>query len=81
MFVVVGRLVDHWSVGVSYLADKMVGHLKHMQPELDITSREVECVKIAGLCHDIGHGPFSHVFDSQFIPRAKYEFHQHSIFN
>lgn len=48
----------------------MAEHLQSSQPELGITVRDVQCVQLAGLCHDLGHGPWSHVWDSLFIPNA-----------
>src|SRR5207253_5636322 len=33
----------------------------------------IELIKIAALCHDLGHGPFSHVFDDFFLPYVKKE--------
>ena len=60
------------SPGVAHLARAMVEHLARNQPRLEITSRDIQCITLAGLCHDLGHGPFSHVFDSQFIPKARY---------
>ena len=39
---------------VSYLAGEFVEFLKSNQGDLDITARDVLCVQIAGLCHDLG---------------------------
>ena len=53
-------------LGTADLAGKMIGTLGDIhKDEIEITDEEVMCVKIAALCHDLGHGPFSHVFDTQ----------------
>ncbi|XP_065070668.1 deoxynucleoside triphosphate triphosphohydrolase SAMHD1-like [Rhopilema esculentum] len=57
------------SIGTSYLCGLMLKTLKEQHPHL-ITDMDVLCVKIAGLCHDLGHGPFSHVFDTQYKQRV-----------
>ena len=39
---------------MGYLAGEMVETLKRKQPELLIDDKDVLCVKLAGLCHDLG---------------------------
>lgn len=58
---------DH-CIGTAHLANKFATQLQKQQPELEITDIDVLCVTIAALCHDLGHGTYSHLFDGKFIP-------------
>jgi HD superfamily phosphohydrolase len=51
------------SLGVAHLAESMARALQRKQPNLKITGKEIICIKLAGLCHDLGHGPFSHAYE------------------
>lgn len=57
-----GNRFQH-SLGVATLAEKMTKTIKEEQPLLGATDKDVLCVKLAGLLHDIGHGPYSHLYE------------------
>ncbi|KAK5966250.1 Deoxynucleoside triphosphate triphosphohydrolase SAMHD1 [Trichostrongylus colubriformis] len=53
------------SLGTYWLAFKFVENLKR-DTSLNISGQDHLCVSLAALCHDLGHGPFSHLFDGVF---------------
>jgi len=66
------RTLRHPPAGVSHLSGESVEQLYKASSEtLPLTADQNAAVRIAGLVHDLGHGPFSHVFDGQFIPLVR----------
>ncbi|XP_066997784.2 deoxynucleoside triphosphate triphosphohydrolase SAMHD1 [Anabrus simplex] len=60
-------------LGVCYLTGQMVEALNKNSPEsLFIDKQKKICLQIAALCHDLGHGPFSHLWEV-FVKEANEE--------
>lgn len=52
------------SIGVMYLAGRL-SETPNLSPHL--SEDEVQTIRIAALLHDVGHGPFSHVFEHLLV--------------
>ena len=65
-------MVGSNNLGVAHLADLYCQKAfeKGAKKGLGLAERDYlhESLMLAGLCHDLGHGPFSHTFDSLVIP-------------
>ena len=55
------------SIGTYHLAKQMITMISSKQPELKVTDEIITLISIAGLCHDLGHLLFSHLFDDYFL--------------
>ncbi|KAL4428396.1 hypothetical protein ABPG75_002485 [Micractinium tetrahymenae] len=57
------------SLGVAHRARELGARLRDRQPELGVSDRDLLLLEVAGLCHDLGHGPFSHAFETELVPK------------
>lgn len=68
------------SLGVAYLSQDLVNHLVGSDQNFNLNYHTynkdkpnnekqfyIKSITLAGLCHDLGHGPFSHLFDRNVI--------------
>jgi HD superfamily phosphohydrolase len=65
------------SLGVSYIAEKIYNQvMKNERRSKFKRKQDINTIKLAGLMHDIGHGPFSHVSDHIFttLPHFNYKY-------
>lgn len=79
------------SIGVYHLAGKILDTMQQQYPNrlynipdlanepIKLTPLIIECIKIAGLCHDIGHGPFSHIFDDLLLKKSTHTNKTHEV--
>ena len=77
------------SIGVYHLAGALLNNLKQRYSSLEfdvpglgkqrLSNLLIELIKVAGLCHDIGHGPGSHVFDDLIMKESTHPNKTHEV--
>tara|TARA_B100001094_G_scaffold190554_1_gene184503 strand:- start:4636 stop:5820 length:1185 start_codon:yes stop_codon:yes gene_type:complete len=72
------------SIGVYHLANKFIDILNKKLTDEGrgpcFSNEEKRCITIAGLIHDIGHGPYSHLFDELFDEDKNHEYRSGELF-
>ena len=65
------------SLGVYHLCSELLKCLRINTPNLSLTEREEQLIKIGALCHDLGHGPFSHLLDNTIYRDVDSKYKEH----
>ena len=67
------------SIGVYHLSKQYIRILSEKVNDC-LTDQEKKCISISGLIHDLGHGPYSHLFDELFDQSKNHEYRSIEIF-
>ena len=77
-----GTRFEH-SIGVYYLTDRILNAIIRNTPYLrescnsDVIKHKHSLIRLAALIHDIGHGPFSHLWDNLCKKNGNHEEHEY----
>lgn len=61
----------HHTLGALHLMSKAIYHLQSIG--IDISKEEANAACMAILCHDIGHGPYSHTLEGEIVNKSHEE--------
>lgn len=59
-------------IGAMYLAGRVGGVLESSKKNHTFTAEDTVKLRLAALLHDVGHGPFSHMFEEVMADRSKF---------
>jgi len=65
------------SLGVYHLANE---YIRILNTDDQFTEQEIRCITIAALIHDLGHGPYSHLFDNLVPEEKNHEYRSSQLF-
>jgi deoxynucleoside triphosphate triphosphohydrolase SAMHD1 len=66
------------SLGVYHLAKQ---YIKLLNTDNQFTSVDIKCITVAALIHDLGHGPYSHLFDELVSEEKNHEYRSCELFH